>query len=81
MVDVTNGGPGLEAVSVTPHDSNALAKPSRALWIGGSGDVTVDMVNGGENITFSGAPVGVFPFSVTRVYATGTTATNILAIN
>lgn len=69
------------AVAVTPADGSDLARlPTRSLYIGVTGDVKVDMMNGDLGITFKAVPVGVIPVRVTRVYATGTTATNILAL-
>jgi len=40
----------------------------------------VDMADSGT-VTFSGLPAGIFlPIIVKRVYSTGTTATNIIAL-
>lgn len=56
-----------------------LPRPSRGLYIGGAGNAAVIMSDGSE-VTFTGLLAGVFyPFSVTRVKTTGTTATNIIA--
>ena len=50
------------------------------LYVGGYGDVKVDTV-GGDTVTFVGVLGGTFfPVQVMRVYATGTTATNIVAL-
>jgi hypothetical protein len=49
------------------------------LYIGTSGDVTVTTV-GGNDVTFANVPVGVLPIRVKRVWATGTSATGIIAI-
>jgi hypothetical protein len=38
------------------------------------------MVGGGSGITFKAVPVGLLNIIVSRVYATGTTATNIVAL-
>lgn len=67
------------AAAVTTSDTGAL-EPTRALYVGVSGNVTVDMVEGGSNLTFTAVPAGILPIQVTRVYATGTTATNIVAL-
>lgn len=67
------------AIAVTPSDSGALAS-TQALYIGVTGDVTVDMDNSATAVLFKAHPVGYMLASVTRVYATGTTATNILAL-
>lgn len=74
-----NEAPARSAVAITPDNSNDLAIVPRALYIGVSGDVKVDMVDGGT-VTFVAASVGEHPWQVLRVYDTGTTATNIIAI-
>lgn len=74
-------GPAIGAASVTPNDGADLAKiPTRGLWIGGAGNVKVDMADG-TTVTFVGATAGsILPVQVKRVYATGTTATSITAL-
>lgn len=50
------------------------------LYVGGAGNIRV-MTAGGDDIVFSAVPVGTFlPVQVIRVYATNTTATNIVAL-
>lgn len=72
-------GPWSDATAVTPHDSQAQpGLPSRGLYIGVSGDVSV-ITQGGTTITFKAVPVGFFPVLVSRVRATGTSATDIIA--
>ena len=72
--------PAVGAAEVTPNDSEDLARPSRALLIGGAGNVTVDMSNG-DNVTLTGLLAGgLYPVRVKRVYATDTTATNIVSL-
>jgi len=67
------------AVSVTPSDSVNLANPS-VIYVGTAGAVKVTTTQG-DAVTFNGAQDGqVLPVSVIRVWSTGTTATNILAI-
>ncbi len=77
------------AAAVTP--SNTVDIPSVSsqdgsgnngcvLYIGGDGDVKVT-TTGGDDVTFIGLLAGTFfPVQVTRVWATGTTATNIIAL-
>jgi hypothetical protein len=75
------------AAAVTP--SNTVDIPSITggtsnngcvLYVGGAGNLTVDTV-GGDTITFTGVLGGSFiPVQVTRVYATGTSATSIVAL-
>ncbi len=72
--------PAAHAVAVTPSNSVDLTTAARALYIGVAGDVKVDMVGGETAVTFTAVPVGFLPVRVTRVYATGTTATGIVAV-
>ena len=68
-----------DAAAVTPADDGAL-RPTRALYVGGAGNLKVDMALG-STVTFVGALAGtVLPLQVTRVYSTDTTATDIVAL-
>ena len=50
------------------------------LYIGTGGNLRV-MTEGGDDVTFSNVAAGAFlPVNVVRVYATNTTASNILAL-
>lgn len=69
---------------VTPNDAEdlPLAMP-RGIYIGGSGDVkvTLKVMPDGQNITFLGLVVGrIYPIEVKRIWASGTTATGIVAL-
>lgn len=73
-------GPYKTGVAVTPSDADELAQVASALYIGGTGDVAVVMVDG-TSITLKSVPTGdVLPLRVRQVKATGTTATNIVAL-
>lgn len=68
------------AAAVTVSDSTVYEQPTRALYVGGSGNVKVDMVSGGT-VTFNAVQGGtILPVQVTRIYSTGTTATSIVAL-
>lgn len=67
------------AAAVSPSNTVDLAHVSR-LYIGVAGDVKVDLVGGSTGITFKNHPVGYLPGFVTRVYSTGTAATEIIAL-
>ncbi len=72
--------PAAGAAAVTPHDANELATISRALYIGGTGDLVVTMQDG-VDATFIGVPAGfILPVRVSKVKVTGTSATNIVAM-
>jgi hypothetical protein len=69
------------ASAITTSNSTVFVQPTRALYIGGSGDITVDMADGGSSVLFVGVLSGtILPIQVTRIYATGTTATSIVAL-
>jgi hypothetical protein len=68
-----------EAVAVTPDDGADIA-PTLAVQLGTGGDLTVDMVGIGTNVTLSDLPAGIHKLAVTRVYATNTSAAAIVAL-
>ena len=70
-----------KAAAVTKHDSAAQTLlPCDALYVGGAGDVAVIM-KGGTTVTFVGVLAGtVLPIGITRVNATNTDATSIVAL-
>ena len=74
------------AAAVTPSDTVDVAAVTGGsnngcvLYVGGAGNVKVLTV-GGDEVTFTGIQAGTFmPVQVLRVYSTGTTATNIVAL-
>lgn len=68
------------AFDVTPHDTNDLAIGATAVYVGGAGDMKVD-TSLGQTVTFVGLGTGVIlPVRVSRIYSTGTTATDIIGL-
>lgn len=75
------------AAAVTPSDTANIPSPSGpdgksegcVLYVGGTGNLRV-ITAGGNDVTFNAVPVGFFPVQVIRVFATSTTATNIIAL-
>jgi len=52
-----------------------------ALWVGGAGNVKVDL-SSGTTVTITAVSAGTeLKIQATRVYATGTTATSIVALH
>lgn len=74
-----SAGPATTAAAVTPSDSTDLASASRALFVGTGGNLKVTMASGAV-VTFEGVGAGWHPLQVRRVWATGTTATKIVAV-
>lgn len=70
--------PARRAEAVTPNDGADLPNFTRALYVGGAGDIRVTTV-GGDTVTLTAAS-GFLPLCVARVHATGTSATAILAL-
>lgn len=66
--------------AVTPANSD-LANVTRALYVGGAGDLSLILANDSAAVTFVGVPAGtVLPVRAKQVRSTGTTATNIVAL-
>ena len=74
-------GPSSHAAAVTPSDSVSFEQVARSLYVGGTGHVTAVMAATGAVVLFSAVPAGtVLPIQITRVNATGTTATLMTAL-
>jgi len=70
----------INAAVITKSDTANLPASARRIWVGGLGDVKVDTI-GGDTVTFTAVPAGtVLPVQVRKVYSTGTTATNMVAL-
>ncbi|OQC36723.1 MAG: hypothetical protein BWX64_02076 [Acidobacteria bacterium ADurb.Bin051] len=65
---------------VTKSDSAELAAVSRALYVGGAGDLRVRTA-GGNDLLFKAVPAGtLLPIRADMVFSTNTTATDIVAL-
>lgn len=72
-------GPADNAAAVTPNDTANLPTYSKRLWIGGAGNVKLTTV-GGSTVTYTSVPAGTYlQVRAQQVFASGTTATNIIA--
>ena len=72
--------PPEEAAVIVPDDAADLACVTRAIYVGGGGDLRVRM-QGGAEVTFPAVPAGaMLPLRLTRVLATGTTATGLVGL-
>lgn len=72
--------PANQALEITPNDQMKLPYVSRALYVGGGGNVTLEL-SGGDQVTFFGVAGGtILPIRVHKVLATGTTATHMICL-
>lgn len=75
--------PGRRAALIVPSDTVDLANATKAIYVGGAGDITVIMAGDGDNgaVQFKAPPIGtMLNIQARRVMATGTTATLLIAI-
>lgn len=73
-------GPPDEAASIAPSDTADLAVATRALYVGTGGDVRLRMLGGGEITLANVASGSLIPIRATRVFATGTSATQLVGL-
>lgn len=79
-------GPDVKApfgagTAVTPSDTVDLAYTANALYVGATGTVRVRFRDESTAVTFSAVPAGtILPVIVDRVFATGTSASSIIAL-
>lgn len=68
------------AFAITPSDSVDFTYVSRGIYVGGSGNIAVVLLDG-SIITFVGAVAGtILPLRATRINLTNTTATNLVGM-
>jgi len=81
---LSSNSPYVQGVAVTPSDTGQLPWVSRALWVGGAGNIVIDLFDAAgnkTNVTFTGVPAGtLLQVRAGAVLATNTTATNIVAL-
>lgn len=76
----TLADPSGEAVAVTLHDTNEIRVP-RAIFVGGAGNITLRTRGSDTDVVFKGVAAGsLLPVRPKLVKATGTTATDIVAL-
>lgn len=80
MSTLAHLAPAIGGFEISPHDTNALSKVTRAIYVGGAGHLTVTM-HDGTVVTFPSVLAGsLLPIRVRLVMATNTTATNIVGL-
>ncbi len=69
--------PVRHAVAVVPNDGSDLPRLTRAVHLGGGGNLKCTMA-GGEIVTFRGLATGWHPIRTSRIWADETTAADII---
>ena len=73
--------PAEHAFSITPHATDELSHTTRAIYIGGAGDVELVLKGDSTAVVFSAVPAGtLLPVRAKRVVSTNTTATGIIGV-
>lgn len=77
----TGADPGWSLVAITASDSTEYDPPLRSVYVGGAGHVAVLAIGDTVAVTFSNVPTGGYVLAqVTKVLATGTTATGLVGL-
>ena len=74
----TPAAPYRDAVAVVPGDATVI-DITNALYVGGAGTIKVTTVDGTDT-TLTAVAGAILPLRVNKVFATGTTATLIVAL-
>lgn len=68
------------AHAIVPDDAADLPHVTRALYVGGGGDVAVRMMGGGEAVFRNLQAGSLIPIRATRILAAGTTAGDLVGL-
>lgn len=73
-------GPATGGFAITPDDETDFPAPTRALYVGSSGDLVLVLVSGDEVVLKGVAGGTLLPVRALRVMAAGTTATALVGL-
>lgn len=69
-----------DGFAITPNDGTDLTKDAAGIYVGVTGNIVLNTAKG-MTLTFVAVPAGtILPIDTRRVLATGTTATNLIAL-
>lgn len=81
MTNTFGTGPSESAFTITPNDDVDLAYPTRALYVGTGGDITLLLWGDTSSIVLANVLGGsCLPLAVKRVYDTGTGASDLVGL-
>jgi hypothetical protein len=73
--------PASNGFAITPDDVNPLPSDARGIYVGTAGDLTVRLAQESGSVKFVAVPQGsLLPIAVHQVFATGTTASNLVGV-
>lgn len=72
--------PPLKSVAVVAHDTNELAPGCIGIYVGVAGDISMKLANDDTAVVFKSVPVGFHRVCPKLIRATGTTATDMVAL-
>jgi hypothetical protein len=73
--------PARKSFAITKHDTNELANITRGIYVGGAGDVVIQLELDSAAVTFTGMLAGqIYPIQARIVKSTGTTATALVGL-
>lgn len=73
--------PYANSFAITPNDTTPLAEITRAVYVGGAGNIVVKLENDSTAVTLTAVPVGaLLEIRASLIMATGTTATNLIGL-
>ena len=73
--------PPTHAFAITPDDANQLTEITRAIYVGGGGDIALILAEDSAPVIFKAVPTGaLLEMRVLQVKATNTTATLLIGL-
>lgn len=73
-------GPFHQAITVTPDDTNDLVNVCRGVMVGAAGTLHCTLADDATPVTLQVQPGFTYRLMLSRVWATGTSATGIVAL-
>ena len=73
-------GSATDWFNITPNDSIDMTQTTRAIYVGATGNITANSING-TILTLVSVPQGtILPVRVNRIFASNTTAANLVGL-